>query len=68
VVQTVAGELAGKGVVVQVNTQENPQLAERFRIRSIPAVLIFKKGQTIDSMRGAMDRNSLLAWWRKHSV
>ena len=61
-----AGELAGQGVVVQVNTQENPHLAERFRIRSIPAVLILKKGQVIDSVSGALDRHSLLSWWRRH--
>jgi thioredoxin 2 len=67
VVQEVARELAGKGVVVQVNSQENPRLADRFRIRSIPAVLVLKRGQVIDSVNGAMDRNSLLAWWRRHA-
>jgi thioredoxin-like negative regulator of GroEL len=64
----VAGELAGRGVVVQVNTEENPRLAERFRVSSIPAVLFFRRGQVVDRVNGAMDRNSLLAWWRKHAA
>jgi thioredoxin-like negative regulator of GroEL len=68
VVQTVAGELAGTGVVVQINTAENPRLADRFGIRSIPAVLFLRKGQAVDSVSGAMDRDSLLAWWRNHPV
>ena len=62
-----ARELAGKGVVVQVNSQENPRLADRFRIRSIPAVLVLKRGQVIDSVNWAMDRNTLIAWWQRHT-
>jgi thioredoxin-like negative regulator of GroEL len=66
-VQEVAQELAGKGVVVQVNTEENPQLADRFRIRSIPSLLVLKRGEITDSVSGALNRNSLLAWWRSHT-
>ncbi len=62
-----AEELAGWGVVVQINTEENPQLAGRFAIRGIPTVMILRKGQVVDSVSGAMDRNGLLAWWRRHS-
>ena len=62
-----ARDLAGRGVVVQVNTEDNPRLADRFRIRSIPAVLILKKGEVADSVSGAMDRNALLAWWNRHA-
>ena len=66
-VQEVARELAGRGVVVQVNTEENPRLADRFRIRGIPAVLILKKGEVAGSVNGAMDRDALLAWWNRHA-
>ncbi len=66
-VQQVAEELAGQGAVVQVNTEENPQLAGRFGIRSIPAVLILKKGKVADRVNGAIDRNSLIAWWKRHA-
>ncbi len=65
-VQEVAEELAGSGVVVQVNTEENPQLASRFGIRGIPTVMILRKGQVVDSVSGAMDKNALLAWWKRH--
>jgi thioredoxin 2 len=68
VVQEAARELAGQGLVVQVDTRENPRLAGRFGIRSIPAVLILKRGEVIASQSGAMDRRTLLAWWRSHAV
>ena len=62
-----AAELAGKGAVVQVNTQENPRLAERFGIRSIPSLAMLRKGEVIASVNGAMDRHALLAWWQRHA-
>jgi thioredoxin 2 len=66
VVQEAARELAGTGLVVQVDTQSNPRLAGRFGIRSIPAVLVLKRGKVLASFSGAMDLNALLAWWRSH--
>ena len=65
-VQEIARELAGRGAVVQVNTQENPQLAGRFNIKGIPTVMILKGEKVLDSTSGAMDRNALLAWWKRH--
>ncbi|KAF0221422.1 MAG: thioredoxin [Geobacteraceae bacterium] len=58
-----AGELAGRGAVVQVNTEENPVLATRFGIRGIPAVLLLEKGKVITRQEGALDRTSLLNWF-----
>jgi thioredoxin 2 len=65
-VQEVAEEMAGKGVVVQVNTEESPQLAGRFNIRSVPAVMALLGGRVTGSESGAMDKHSLLAWWQRH--
>jgi len=59
--------MAGKGTVVQVNTDENPQLAARFNIRGIPAIVLFQGGRETDRMSGAMERDALLAWWSRHS-
>ncbi len=67
-VQEVSEELAGTGAVVQVNTDENPGLAGRFGIRSIPALLVLKRGEVIASANGAMTREALLAWWRSNAL
>ena len=67
-VQEAARELAGRGVIVQVNTQENPQLAGRFGIKGIPTVMILRDGRVVESVSGAMDRNTLLAWWKRHTA
>lgn len=66
-VQEAARALAGRGVIVQVNTQENPQLASRYAIKGIPTVMIQRGGRTVEMVSGAMDRNALLAWWKRHN-
>ena len=58
--------MAGKGTVVQVNTDENPQLAARFNIRGIPAIVLFQGGRETGRTSGAMASDALLAWWKGH--
>jgi thioredoxin-like negative regulator of GroEL len=57
--------MAGKGVIVQINTQENPGLAARFNITGVPTVLVFRDGKSADRVSGAMEINNFLAWWRR---
>jgi thioredoxin 2 len=65
VVREVARGLAGQTAVVQVNTEENPLLAQRFGIRGIPAILIIRQGRVLDSLSGSRDKNSLIAWFHR---
>ena len=48
-----AVELAGQAKVVKINVDENPNLALRFEVRSIPMLLMFKGGQVRDMVLGA---------------
>ena len=52
-VDAVAAELAGKAVVGKLNVDENPMVTGRYNIRGIPALLVFKGGQLVDSLAGA---------------
>ncbi len=52
-VDAVAAELAGRAVVGKLNVDENPMVTGRYSIRGIPALLIFKGGQLVDSLAGA---------------
>jgi len=58
--------MAGKGVIVQVNTQENPGLSNRFNITAVPTLLVLRDSKAADRVSGAMDKNKFLAWWRRH--
>jgi thioredoxin-like negative regulator of GroEL len=64
-VQEAAREMAGRGVIVQINTQENPGLAARFNITGVPTLLVFRDGKAEDRVSGAMDKINFSAWWRR---
>jgi thioredoxin 2 len=66
VVREAAAELAGRCVVVQVNTEDSPGLAGRFNIRGIPAMVLLVRGKVIDSISGALDKGAVLDWYRRH--
>jgi thioredoxin 2 len=46
----------------KVNTEEQPQLAARYAIRSIPTVAVFLHGQETARQSGAMDQGTLMRW------
>ena len=45
ILEEVAKEYEGKVVLAKVNVDEEPELADSFRIRNIPTVLLFKNGE-----------------------
>ncbi len=63
IVEAVAAERAGTGLsVAVVNVDENPELSQRFDIRSIPALKLFRGGQLVAETAGAQSRAQLEAW------
>jgi thioredoxin 2 len=58
-VHKVAGTLAGSAAVVQVNTQENPVLAGRFGVRSIPVLVVLKQGKAVGQLAGVQSSEAI---------
>ena len=52
-VEELAGEYAGRVKFVKLNTDENPAVASGYRIRSIPTLAVFHKGEPVHAMMGA---------------
>jgi thioredoxin 1 len=59
VVEELAGDYEGKAVIGKLNVDENPTVAARFGIRSIPTLLVFKGGQIVDKQVGAVPKSVL---------
>ncbi len=59
VVEEIAAQYEGKLKVVKVNTDENPQIASQYGIRSIPTLMIFKGGEKVDMVVGAVPKTTL---------
>jgi len=66
VVEEIATQYEGQLKVVKVNTDENPQIASQFGIRSIPTLMIFKDGQKVDMVVGAVPKTTLSTTVEKH--
>ncbi len=41
----------------RLNVDENPEMAGKYQVMSIPLLLFFKDGQQVDSIRGAVPKN-----------
>ena len=56
ILDQLATEMAGRLRIAKLNVDENPRTSARFRIQSIPAMLLFKDGQEVDRLIGAMPK------------
>lgn len=59
VIENLAEKHKGKIAFAKLNIDENKEIAQRFGIMSIPTLLVFKNGQNIDSIIGAMPQDVL---------
>lgn len=65
-VEELAGEFGGKAKVYKVDVDSEGELAARFGIMSIPALIIFKGGKEVDRMVGAGSKDQLRAFLSRH--
>ena len=56
----IAAEQAGNLTVAKLNVDENPDLAMRYNVMSIPTLLVFEKGEVAKRLVGAKGKGALL--------
>ena len=61
VLKELAQEWKGKATVVKVNTEERPELSQRFGISGIPTLILFQGGKEIHRVSGAMPLSAVKA-------
>lgn len=65
-VDALATDYAGKVTIGKLNVDENPTTAMKFQIRGIPALLLFKGGQVVESVVGLAAKDELKKAIDKH--
>jgi len=60
VLEEIAVENAEKLTIAKVNIDENPEIARRYQIMSIPTMSVFAKGEVVKSIVGAKPKAALL--------
>ncbi len=58
VIEELAEDYDGKAKICKVNTDEEQEIAVKFGIRSIPTVMFFKNGESVDQMVGAASKDA----------
>ena len=60
--EEIAEEMDGKVKIAKVNVDENPELAAKYGVRSIPMLAMFKGGEVADVKVGAAPKTALSSW------
>ncbi len=59
IVEELAEDFEDSAIIAKLDVDANPEIAGKFGIRSIPTLLIFKKGQIVDQQVGVVSKNIL---------
>ena len=60
IVDELHNELEGKAVIGKVNVDENSDTPVKFGVRNIPTLLVFKNGEVVDKIVGAVPKSQIL--------
>jgi len=59
IIDELAGEFSGKLLIVKMNVDENPTTPTKYGIRAIPTLIIFKDGEVLEQITGAVTKSTI---------
>ncbi|MEM9917591.1 MAG: thioredoxin [Bacteroidota bacterium] len=59
IIEELSTEYEGKALIGKVNVDHNPQVSQKYGIRSIPTILILKGGEVVDKQVGVITKKAL---------
>ena len=59
IIDELSGEYQGKVSILKMNVDENPATPGKYSIRAIPTLILFKNGQVVEQVTGAISKSSL---------
>lgn len=62
VLDEVAGEMSGKLTVAKVNIDQSPESPQKYGVRGIPTMIVFKDGKPIATKVGSMPKSAIVEW------
>jgi thioredoxin 1 len=61
ILEQVKDEMKGSVRILKIDVDKNPQVAEKYKIRGVPTMILFKKGEIMWRESGVMDKNTLVS-------
>ncbi|MDX1776010.1 MAG: thioredoxin [Desulfobulbales bacterium] len=65
VIEELAGDYSGKVQIVKMNVDDNPTTPGKYSIRAIPTLILFKGGEIVDQVTGAVGKTQLVTMLNK---
>ena len=62
ILEEIGEEKKDKIKILKLNVDENPQTPQKFGVRGIPTLMLFKGGNLIDTKVGSLPKNMLVSW------
>lgn len=62
ILDDVASEMEGKVTIAKVNIEDSPEAPQRYGVRGIPTMILFKNGQPVATKVGALPKTQLVEW------
>jgi len=61
ILEEVKTELKGSVRILKIDVDKNPQIADKYKIRGVPTMILFKKGEIVWRESGVLDRKTLVS-------
>lgn len=62
VLDELANEFSGKLTVAKVNIDQNPESPQKYGVRGIPTLIVFKEGKPVATKVGSLPKSQLVEW------
>ena len=62
ILEEISEEKKDKIKILKLNVDENPQIPQKFGVRGIPTLMLFKNGNLADTKVGSLPKNMLETW------
>jgi len=66
VLKEVAGDLKGRVRVIKIDVDKNQLLSQRFQVRGVPTLALFKKGELVWRQSGVLGKHQIIAQVENH--
>jgi thioredoxin 1 len=62
ILDEIAGEMQGKLTIAKVNIDKNPETPQKYGVRGIPTLILFKDGKAVATKVGSLPKSKLVEW------
>ena len=62
ILEEISDEKKNKVKILKLNIDENPEIPQKYGVRGIPTLMLFKDGKLLDTKVGSLPKNSINEW------